>query len=220
MKRNVIITGCAGGLGQALIKSLEEDFMILPLTRNQIDLSKEDELKKFLKQYLAGKVIHGLVNNAATAYVDLVTGVDMKKVEEMFRVNVYACFLLTQYVIRNMILHDTKGSLVHISSICTQTGYTGLSFYAAAKGALEAFSKSVAREWGSYGIRSNCVVAGFMSTAMSRSLSDAQQHHIIKRSSLKELISIKSVAETVKFLLSDSSHSITGQNIIVDAGTI
>ena len=119
-----------------------------------------------------------------------------------------------------MILHKTKGSIVHISSISVHTGYKGLAMYASSKGALEAFSKDTAREWGVMGIRSNVVVPGFMATAMSSTLTEEQRDKIYARTSLKSATSIRSVAETVAFLLSDKAASITGQNIHVDNGTI
>ncbi|THC82881.1 SDR family oxidoreductase, partial [Bacteroides fragilis] len=92
------------------------------------------------------------------------------------------------------------GSIIHISSISVHTGYKGLSMYASSKGALEAFSKDTAREWGQLGIRSNVVVPGFMETAMSSSLTEEQKDRIYKRTSLKQATDVRSVAETVAFL--------------------
>ena len=92
--------------------------------------------------------------------------------------------------------------------------------YASTKGAIEAFSKNTAREWGIRKIRSNCVVAGFMETDMSASLPEEQKEKIFNRTSLKIPADTASVAKTVVFLLGDSSKSITGQNIFVDSGTL
>jgi 3-oxoacyl-[acyl-carrier protein] reductase len=160
------------------------------------------------------------VNNAAIAYDDIITNANYETLSNMFQVNVFTPMLITKYVIRNMLLHNNIGSIVHLSSISVHTGYKGLSMYAASKGALEAFSKNTAREWGSRKIRSNCIVAGFMDTDMSSGLTEDQKKRIYQRTSLKEGTSIDSVAETVLFLLSDKSKSITGQNIFVDNGTI
>ena len=144
----------------------------------------------------------------------------MGRLQDMYHVNVFSPMMITKYAIRNMLLHKTKGSIIHISSISVHTGYKGLAMYASSKGAMEAFSKDTAREWGVLGIRSNCVVPGFMATAMSASLTDEQRSKIYARTSLKTATSINSVAETVSFLLSDKACSITGQNIHVDNGTI
>jgi 3-oxoacyl-[acyl-carrier protein] reductase len=138
----------------------------------------------------------------------------------MYRINVFTPFLLTKYVIRNMILNRISGSIVHLSSISVHTGYKGLAMYASTKGALEGFSKGTSREWGEKGIRSNCLVAGFMETDMSSSLSLDQRNRIYKRTALKVPTSIYSVAEMIYFLVSDKAKSITGQNIFVDSGTL
>ena len=164
--------------------------------------------------------IHGFVNNAALAYDDIITNLNLVSLEKMYHVNVFTPMMLTKFVLRQMLLHNIKGSIVHISSISVHTGYKGLSMYAPTKGALEAFSKNTAREWGEKGIRSNCLVAGFMETEMSSTLSDNQKNRIYQRTSMKQPVDVNSVAETIQFLLSDEAKSITGQNIHVDNGTI
>ena len=92
--------------------------------------------------------------------------------------------------------------------------------YASTKGALEAFSKNTAREWGRLGIRSNVVCPGFMSTNMSSSLSEEQRAKIFTRNSMQSELTIEEVSTTVQFLLSPDSSGITGQVIHVDNGTI
>ncbi len=154
------------------------------------------------------------------AYDDIVTNLNIDKLKAMYNVNVFTPMMITKYVLRNMLLSKKKGSIIHISSISAHTGYKGLAMYASSKGALEAFSKDTAREWGQLGIRSNVVVPGFMETAMSASLTEDQKDRIYKRTSLKTATSVRSVAETVAFLLSDKACSITGQNVHVDNGTI
>lgn len=176
--------------------------------------------KVIFKDFLGKSKIYGLVNNAAYAYDDLVTNLNNQNLERMFRINVFSHIIITKYVIRNMLLHKTNGSIVFISSISAHTGYKGLSMYASTKGALESFSKNIAREWGELGIRSNCVVPGFMETDMSSNLTDVQKMRIYARTSLKKTTDLDSVINAILFLLDDESSSITGQNIFVDSGTI
>ena len=138
----------------------------------------------------------------------------------MYAVNVFSPFEIVKNTIRNMIYHHVNGSIVHISSVSVHTGYKGLAMYASTKGALEAFSKNTAREWGVRKVRSNCIVAGFMETSMSSTLTQDQKDRIYKRTALKQATDINSVAEMAEFLLSEKANSVTGQNIFVDSGTI
>jgi len=238
----IIVTGDSKGLGKKIVSKLlsETDYGVVGISRSNetmvedllnnypyrfrhisYDLTDVENIKRlYLDKIRPIGPIVGLVNNSAMAYDDIVSNLKVDLLEKMYRVNVFSPMHLTKYVIRDMILHKTQGSIVHISSISAHTGYKGLSMYASTKGALEAFSKNVAREWGSKGIRSNCVVPGFMETAMSSSLSKEQKERIYKRTSLKKETDPNSVASTVLFLLSAESKSITGTVINVDNGTI
>lgn len=239
---NYLVTGCSRGVGLEICEILlaqghcvygvargySDEFIALEKTYSgrlffkSVDLSDSDCIRiSIFKEFISGKIqLHGFVNNAAMAYDDIVTNLNLPKLQTMYAVNVFTPMMITKYVLRNMLLHHTCGCIVHISSISAHTGYKGLAMYASSKGALEAFSKDTAREWGELGIRSNVVVPGFMETVMSSTLSQDQKDRIYKRTSLKKATSIRSVAETVVFLLSDKACSITGQNIHVDSGTI
>ena len=239
---NYLVTGCSRGVGLEICKVLlEQGHAVYGIARSytddfaklqkghegmlffkSIDLSDSGNVhKSVFKEFINNKIqLHGYVNNAAMAYDDIVTNLNLDKLHAMYDVNVFTPMMITKYAIRNMLLHHTRGSIVHISSISAHTGYKGLAMYASSKGALEAFSKDTAREWGELGIRSNVVVPGFMETAMSSTLTDEQKDRIYKRTALKSATSVRSVAETVAFLLSDSASSITGVEIRVDNGTI
>lgn len=239
---NILVTGCSRGVGLEICRVLlSEGNTVYGIARSHteelkklqemypdhlffksVDLSDTSSVHKVIfKEFLSNRTrLDGMVNNAAMAYDDIVTNVNIDKLEQMYRVNVFTPMVLVKYAIRNMLFNHVKGSIIHISSISAHTGYKGLAMYASSKGALEAFSKNTAREWGELGIRSNVVVPGFMETAMSATLNDSQKDRIYKRTSMKCPTSILSVAETVAFLLSDKAVSITGQNIHVDSGTI
>ena len=239
---NILVTGASRGVGLAICKTLlQQGHTVYCLSRTYTDDLKElqsqypgtlhykcvdlsnakDAHRLVFKEFVTNSIVlHGFVNNAAIAYDDIITNLNLTRLQAMYAVNVFTPMILTKYVIRNMLLHHTPGSIVHISSISVHTGYKGLAMYASGKGALEAFSKNTAREWGPVGIRSNVVVPGFMETAMSSSLTMQQKEKIYSRTSLKQPTDIASVAHTVAFLLSVESKSITGQRVHVDSGTI
>lgn len=238
----IILTGDTGMLGSNIAnKILEEyDFGIIGISRSEnhttddlknrykdryfhinYDLANSEGIAKLFRKEIKdiGK-IYGLVNNSAYAYDDIITNARIENIERMFTINIISPMMLTKYAIRNMLLNDIEGSIVYISSVCAHTGYKGLSMYAASKGAIESFSRTIAREWGERGIRSNCVAPGFMESKMSSTLSKEQKDRIYKRNSLKKATDALSVASMVKFLLSEEAKSITGQVIHVDNGTI
>jgi len=240
--KTIVVTGDSRGLGNKICdKLLESNFRVIGISRkvseNILELEKkyrreqyihinfdlcltEDIKDLYLQQIKEEGPIYGLVNNAGIAYDEIATNAKLEPIEKMFKINVFSSIMLTKYVLRDMLLHGTKGSIVHISSVCAHTGYKGLSMYSATKAAIEAFSKTVAREFGSRKIRSNCVAPGFMETDMSKTLNSEQKDRIYLRTSLKEETNLESVSNTVKFLLSEESYSITGQVIHVDNGTI
>lgn len=240
--KHVLVTGTSKGIGYHTAKYLlQQGYRVTGVSRSECDeirqlvkvhagayrhvicdLGDPEALESnIIRPFLVkGDAVHGLVCNAALAYDDIVTNLSRGAVDNMFSVNVTAAMLLTKYAIRNMLLFGHAGSIVHVSSISAHTGYKGLAMYAASKSAMEAFSRTTAREWGSRGIRSNCVVPGFTDTEMNRSLDEATRARIYARTALGKPVDKDSIAATIEFLLSDRSASITGQNMFVDSGTI
>jgi 3-oxoacyl-[acyl-carrier protein] reductase len=240
--KEILVTGGSRGLGLAIVRRLlEQKNRVVAVQRSsspelaalassssghlrvvEFDLGRDlDSLEDHFRSdwFPNDQPLDGLVNNAALAYDDLITNLNQAPLTDMWNLNVQAPMVLTKAVIRRLILHNRPGSLVHISSVAAHTGYKGLAMYGASKGALEAFSRGVAREWGSRQIRSNCVVPGYMETSMSQKLPTEQRQKIYSRNALQAPTDIDSVASTVGFLLSDESCSITGQSIFVDNGS-
>lgn len=240
--KTILLTGNSKGVGLNLTKVLLEnpEYKIVGVSRSfpkevealiseygdrlvqvQYDLANSDGIKDlYLNKLKQHGPFYAYINNAAMAYDDIVSNLNLDRLDNMYKVNVYTPMMLTKYMIRDMLLSKTEGSIVHVSSISAHTGYKGLAMYASTKGALEAFSKNVAREWGAVGIRSNCVCPGFMDTEMSSTLSDDQKNRIFLRNSMKREVDVSSVSNTIKFLVSTEARSITGQVYNVDCGTI
>ncbi len=234
-----LVTGVSRGLGLAIAgQLLAEGWAVCSISREEspawralvaahpgrvewraVDLARPDDVEEIVfGQWLARRPVHALVSNAAIAYDDLISNLQVPPLEAMFAVNVFSPMALVRGAIRNMLLHEVQGSIVHVSSVTVETGAKGLAMYAATKGAIEAFSRGTAREWGSRGIRSNCVVPGYMETEMTATLTAEQRAKIYRRAALQQPTEPASVAATVAFLLSERAGSITGQNFGVDAG--
>jgi 3-oxoacyl-[acyl-carrier protein] reductase len=243
--KTVLLTGDSRGVGHCIAKELlSKGYRVIGLSRaitNEIetlieqyseekyihinyDLLDVDGIKNLYKKTLRPLTkengIYAFINNAAMAYDDIITNLNYEPLDKMYKVNVFSPMMITKYILRDMLLNKTKGNIIHISSISAHTGYKGLAMYASTKGAIEAFSKNTAREWGGLGIRSNIVCPGFMDTEMSSSLSDDQKNRIFNRNSMKKPLAVGAVATSVLFLLEDTGKGITGQILHVDNGTI
>lgn len=243
--KTILLTGDSRGVGHCIAKELlANGYRVIGLSRTQTneidtlvnqygeqmyihinyDLLNVEGVKELYKKKLRPLTkktgIYGFVNNAAMAYDDIITNLNYEPLDKMYKVNVFSPMMITKYVLRDMLLNKNKGSIVHISSISAHTGYKGLAMYASTKGAMEAFSKNTAREWGGLGIRSNIVCPGFMDTEMSASLSEDQKNRIFKRNSMKKPVDVEAVATTVLFLVGQTGKGITGEVIHVDNGTI
>jgi len=243
--KTILLTGDSRGVGSSIAKELlRNGYRLIGLSRTQTneidslvneygeqryvhinyDLLDVDGIKNLYKKTLRPLTketgIYGFVNNAAMAYDDIITNLNYESLDKMYKVNVFSPMMMTKYVLRDMLLNKNKGNIIHISSISAHTGYKGLAMYASTKGAMEAFSKNTAREWGALGIRSNIVCPGFMDTEMSATLSDDQKNRIFNRNSMKKPVVVEAVASSVLFLIGSSGQGITGQVIHVDNGTI
>ena len=243
--KTILLTGDSRGVGNSIAKELLSDgYRVIGLSRTQTeeinalvdqygeqryvhinyDLLDVDGIKNLYKKKLRPLTketgIYGFVNNAAMAYDDIITNLNYESLDKMYKVNVFSPMMMTKYVLRDMLLNKNKGNIIHISSVSAHTGYKGLAMYASTKGAMEAFSKNTAREWGALGIRSNIVCPGFMDTEMSATLSDDQKNRIFNRNSMKKPVEVEAVATSVLFLIGQSGKGITGQVIHVDNGTI
>jgi 3-oxoacyl-[acyl-carrier protein] reductase len=239
MNKTVLITGVSRGLGLACARwLLKSGWRVCGVSRSESaewsklaraypdttewrrwDLGRIEQIENQIQEFLPlSRPIHALVNNAALAYDDLVTNLSRTTLEKMLAVNVVAPMMITRAVIRNMLCHEVPGSIVHVSSVSVRSGARGLAMYAASKGAIEAFSRGLAQEWGPRGIRSNCVVPGYMETEMTAGLTAEQRTRIRRRTALRRDTDVESVAATVAFLLGEGASAITGQEIVVDAG--
>lgn len=240
--KHILITGVSRGLGFAIAEEcLVKGNFVYGISRSisdgiealkakyatqfkhfEVDLAQPDLIYEHVFTYFKTNKIglDALINNAATAYDELVTHAEIEPLLEMININQVAPVMLTKYSIKNMLLYTTKGTIINISSVCAHTGYKGLSMYAGTKGFLESYSKSIAREWGKMGITSNCIAAGFMETDMSSNIDQDTKTKIYNRTSLRKSTDIDSVVSTAIFLMSEGAKSITGQTMHVDSGTI
>lgn len=238
-KKTVVVTGASRGLGLAICTELlKENYFVVAISRTMSDelsrLCEAQQQSIAYKPYDLADLdgIHtlcksitdaygrpyALVNNAAVGFDGVLATMHNSEISTLLNINVQAPILLSKYLSRSMMLNRT-GRIINISSIIANTGFNGLSVYAASKAALEGFTRSLSREVGKAGITVNCVAPGYMQTEMTSSLQGDKLESVKRRSPLGRLASPSDAASAVLYLMSEQAQSMTGTIMTVDAGS-
>lgn len=182
------------------------------------DVGNEEQVTSVVKQALteAGG-FDVLVNNAGITRDGLSFRMKKTDWDDVLRINLTSAFLICQIISNDMIRKRT-GSIINMSSIVGVHGNGGQVNYAASKGGLIAYSKSLAAEVGSRGVRVNVIAPGFIQTDMTGSLKEELQKIMIDKTLLKRAGTPEDIANTALYLASDLSSYVTAQVIGVDGG--
>lgn len=160
-----------------------------------------------------------LVNNAGITRDGLLMRMKSDDWNAVINTNLTGVYNCTKGVTK-MMMKQRSGSIINMTSVVGETGNAGQSNYAAAKAGVIGFTKSVAKELASRGIRVNAVAPGCIDTDMTAVLSDAVKEEMIKTIPLGRTAAPEEVAQAVVFLASDRAGYITGQTLNVDGGMV
>jgi 3-oxoacyl-[acyl-carrier protein] reductase len=236
-RKHVVVSGGSRGLGRALVEGLlAHGYLVSTFSRTRTDFVDEraqdpsfffqvadirdpSMLTPFLAQAKErfGNAF-GLVNCAGVATVGVLAMLRDEQIDQAIATNLRGTLTLTRLVLRQMRLASHGGAIVNISSVVGIRGYRGMAVYSATKGAIDALTRSLARELGAWGIRVNSVAPGYIQTEMTSSLSGPQVEKILRRTPLGRLGKPEDVIGPVTFLLSEQAAFITGQVLVVDGG--
>jgi len=183
-----------------------------------LDVSSEDSIKSCAKQILADLgAVHILVNNAGITKDGLALRMRLADFDDVLRTNLTGAFLLTQAVISPM-LKARWGRIINITSVVGETGAAGQANYAASKAGMIGLTKSLAREFASRNITVNAIAPGFIETAMTDALTEAQKAAILTQIPLARYGADADIAAAVAFLASDAAAYITGHTLDINGG--
>lgn len=238
--KTVVVTGASRGIGRAVVKEFAREGYNVVICYNhsvsaaqellneiskfaraiaiKVDVSKEDEVRNMIdiSKKTFGK-IDVLVNSAGVSDTRLLIDSTQEDYDFVFDTNMRGTYNTCKLVGREM-LSNQSGKIINISSIWGVLGGSCESVYSASKGAIIAFTKALAKEFGPNGINVNAVAPGFIQTDMTKNVTEEIKQEIIDNSALGRLGTSEDVAGVVSFLASDKSNFITGQVISVDGG--
>jgi 3-oxoacyl-[acyl-carrier protein] reductase len=237
--KKYFVTGGSRGIGAAIVKHLADSGAQVAFTYSSNEAKAQDVLKAlkgsghFCVQMDVSNAasvesacaqvlqtwpdIDGVVNNAGITKDQLLLRMKTEDFQQVIQTNLIGVYLVTKAFTKPM-LKATKGVFVNISSVIASTGNAGQSNYAASKGGLEGFTKSLALELASRGIRANCVAPGYIKSDMTDALNEAQLKNLTEKIPLGRAGDANEVASAVAFLLSDAASYITGQTLHVNGG--
>ena len=160
-----------------------------------------------------------LVNNAGITRDNLLLRMSEEEWDQVLLVNLKGAFNATKAVARGM-MKRRSGSIVNIASVIGLMGNAGQANYAASKAGMMGFTKSIAREFASRGIRCNAIAPGFIQTAMTEKLNPDVVDGLKAQIPMGTLGEPEDVARVVRFLVGPGSAYVTGQTIAVDGGMV
>lgn len=237
INKNILVTGASSGIGRQIaitasqlgakltligrnIDKLNETLSLLTGKDHKIlivNLSDTSNLTTLINE---SSPYDGVVFNAGAVEYLPVKFLNETKINSLFATNFDSNVILSQKLIKGKLLKK-GGSLVFVSSISSKLGVPGTSLYSASKAALSAFSKVLASELASQGIRSNSVSPGIVKTAMTEQAVEVLSDDELKKAESEYPLGYgkpEDVAGLIMYLLSDISKWMTGSDLVIDGG--
>lgn len=235
--KNALVTGASGGIGGAIAKALHGAGATVTLSGTRIEplealaaelgdrvhvlpcnLSDGEAVKALPKAAAeAMGSLDILVNNAGITKDNLFMRMSDEEWDTVLDINLTSTMRLCRGALRGM-MKARWGRIINISSVVGTTGNPGQANYAASKAGMVGMSKSLASEVASRGITVNCVAPGFITTAMTDKLSDAQKAGIMGAIPAGRMGDADEIAAAVLYLASPEAAYTTGQTLHVNGG--
>ena len=235
--KNIIVTGATGGIGNSIVKRLNESGanILATGTRTEkleelkskfknlkilkFDISQGDKIEEFIENASTelGSNLDCIVNNAGITKDNLSIRMSSEEWNKVISINLTSTFLMCKFAIKKM-LKNKSGKIINITSVVGHTGNVGQANYTASKAGIVAMSKSLATEYAKKNININCISPGFIKTAMTDKIDEKFKESIISKIPSARLGEPDDIANAVHFLASNQSNYINGETLHVNGG--
>ncbi len=235
--KGALVTGASGDIGAAIARALHGAGAKVALSGTRVerlealavdlgegafvtpaDLADIDALAALPREAEAAiGTLDIVVNNAGLTRDNLAMRMKDEEWQLVLAINLTAAFTLCRGALRGM-MKRRWGRIINITSVVGVTGNPGQANYAASKAGLIGMSKSLAQEVASRGVTVNCLAPGFIKSAMTDALSEAQQAAILAKIPAGHMGAADDIAAAAAFLAGPESHYITGQTLHVNGG--
>ena len=235
--KNIIVTGASGGIGNSIIKRLNENEANILASGTKVDklnelkskyknlkiikfdISQSDKIEEFIENATneLGGSIDCLVNNAGITQDNLAIRMSLEEWKKVIEINLTSTFLLSKFAIKKM-LKNKYGKIINITSVVGHIGNLGQANYTASKAGVVAMSKTLAIEYAKKKINVNCISPGFIKTAMTDKIDEKFKEIILSKIPSARLGEPEDIANAVLFLASNQSDYINGETLHVNGG--
>ncbi len=239
--RKALITGASRGIGRAIAEAFAREGAALALIATALEKTNETaqrckeigapkvmqfaldvrssaDCDKVIKEATAGlDGIDIVVNNAGVTKDNLLMRLSDQDYDAVLDTNLRGAFNITRAACRPL-MKSKAGRLINIASVVGITGNAGQANYAASKGGLIAFTKSVAKELSGRGVTANVIAPGFIETDMTAGLDPKVKEGVLKEILLGRLGKPDDIAQAAAYLASDAAGYITAQVLVIDGG--
>src|ERR687895_889551 len=230
--KNALVTGASRGIGRAIALELARAGASVVVSYRtgaeeaealsgeiggravQADISDPEQARSLVEE--AGDV-EILVNNAGLTRDGVLARMPDADCRDVIETNLSSVFYTCRAAARPM-MKRRGGAIVNVSSIVGLRGNWGQTNYSASKAGIIGFTKALARELGSRGVRANVVAPGYISTRLTNELPDELKNAMLANTPLGRFGDPEDVAGAVRFLCSDAAAFVTGEVLLVDGG--